>query len=125
MAESGWSDELKQRVISMYLDYEPTPDNSMEMVKEVVKDLKEDGIDKTVNGVRMILSKADAYIKKTPAAKVEDKDKKPKKMSKADAVKNLRNAILDVGADVDDGIIGKMTGIAAEYFTGVINASNR
>lgn len=124
MAETNWTDDLKQQVISMYLDYEPTPENSMELVKRVVEDLEGEGISKTVNGVRMILNKAEVYIKKaTTTKKDDDGEKKPKKPSKADAVVELKAAIEKTGVEVDDGIISKMTGIAAGYFTKVINAT--
>lgn len=121
MAESSWTDELKAQVIEDYLAGDPTPDNSMDLVKAIAED-----IGKTVNGVRMILSKADVYVKKTPSTTSTTKDdgeKKEKKMSKADAVAALKAAIEEAGAEVDDKVIDKITGIAAQYFTGVIKAA--
>ena len=40
----------------------PTPETSMEVVKEIAEEL-----DESPNGVRMILTKAGVYVKKTPA----------------------------------------------------------
>ena len=57
MAENEWTDELKQQVIEAYEALEPTPETTMDAVKEVANDF-----DKTANGVRMILSKDSVYL---------------------------------------------------------------
>ena len=48
----------------MYEEAEPTPETSMEIVKDIAEEL-----DESPNGVRMILTKAGVYVKKTPATK--------------------------------------------------------
>ena len=58
----AWTDEKKAEAIEAYQDAEPTPETSMEIVKEIADDLGE-----SPNGVRMILTKAGVYVKKTPA----------------------------------------------------------
>jgi predicted transcriptional regulator len=60
----AWTDESKAEAVQMYQDSEPTPETSMEVVKEIADHLGE-----SPNGVRMILTKAGVYVKKTPAAK--------------------------------------------------------
>ena len=60
----AWDDEKKAQAVSMYEEQEPTPETSMEIVKSIA-----DEIDESPNGVRMILTKAGVYVKKTPAAK--------------------------------------------------------
>lgn len=113
---ADWSDELKEKAKTMYLERNPTPENSMDIVKEVAEEL-----DKTANGVRRILSTAKVYIKKeTTTATKTDSGDKPKKISKADAVSGLVEAIKSTGQEVNDDIIGKLTGLAATYFTGII-----
>jgi len=46
----AWTDESKQEAIDMYTAEEPTPENSMEIVKDIAAELGE-----SPNGVRMIL----------------------------------------------------------------------
>ena len=59
----AWDDDKKAAVIAAYEEQNPTPENSMEIVKEIADEYEE-----SPNGVRMILSKAGVYVKKTPAA---------------------------------------------------------
>ena len=59
----AWDDEKKAAVIQAYTDADPTPENSMDIVAEIADEYEE-----SPNGVRMILSKAGVYVKKTPAA---------------------------------------------------------
>ena len=61
---STWTDETKQEAVDMYVEESPTPENSMEIVADIAEQLGQ-----TPNGVRMILTKAGVYVKKTPAAK--------------------------------------------------------
>ena len=58
----AWDDDKKAAVIAAYEEQNPTPENSMEIVKEIADEYEE-----SPNGVRMILSKAGVYVKKTPA----------------------------------------------------------
>ena len=60
----AWTDEAKAQAVEMYTAEEPTPENSMEVVKEIAAELGE-----SPNGVRMILTRAGVYVKKTPATK--------------------------------------------------------
>ena len=60
----AWDDDKKAEAVRMYEDMNPTPETSMEIVKGIA-----DEIDESPNGVRMILTKAGVYVKKTPAAK--------------------------------------------------------
>ena len=58
----AWTDESKQEAVEMYNEAEPTPETSMEIVKDIAEHLGE-----SPNGVRMILTKAGVYVKKSPA----------------------------------------------------------
>lgn len=116
MAENEWTDELKQEVIEAYEALEPTPETTMDAVKEVANDFG-----KTANGVRMILSKAGVYVKKTTATA----DKKAtgtgaKRVNKAEAIAELKKAIEAAGKEVDDDICDRLTGKAAVYITGLL-----
>lgn len=117
----AWDDEKKAQAVQMYLDGEPTPDNSMEIVKEIAETLEE-----SPNGVRMILTKAEVYVKKAPATKSASSGSSTGggRVSKAAAQEALVAAITDAGQAVDDEIISKMTGKAAQYFTTVLSAIN-
>lgn len=119
---STWTEELKQKVIDMYQEAEPTPETSTEIVKTIAEE-----IEMSPNGVRMVLSQAGVYVKKEPAAGTKTSTKKAadggegtKRVSKEAAIAELRKIIEDKGADVDDDILSKLTGKAAQYFTKVI-----
>ena len=115
----AWTDESKQEAIEMYQDSEPTPETSMEIVKEIAEHLGE-----SPNGVRMILTKAGVYVRKTPAARSSGGSSGGGRVSVADAQSSLTSALSDAGQDIDEAIISKLTGKAAVYFTTVVNNLN-
>lgn len=117
----AWTDEKKQQVIDRYLELEPTPENSVELVQQIAEEVEE-----TVNGVRLILSKAGVYVKKVAATSSTSKatgDAKTARVSKADAIEKLTSAIVETGVEVDEEILGKLTGKAALYLAKVITAA--
>ena len=114
----SWTDEKKQEVIDMYVGEEPTPENSMEIVADIAEQVEE-----SPNGVRMILTKAGVYVRKTPAAKSSG-GSGGGRVSVADAQASLTSALSDAGQEIDEAIISKLTGKAAMYFAGVISAVN-
>ena len=116
----AWTDEAKEQAIEMYQDGEPTPETSMEIVKDIAEELGE-----SPNGVRMILTKAGVYVRKTPAAKSSGGSTGGGRVSVADAQEKLTSALSDAGVEVDSAIIGKLTGKAAVYFTTVIDSLNK
>ena len=116
----AWDDDKKAQAVSMYEEAEPTPETSMEIVKDIAEEL-----DESPNGVRMILTKAGVYVKKTPAAKSSSGSTGGStRVSKAAAAEALIAALGDAGQEVDEEIIGKLTGKASQYFTKVITAIN-
>jgi transposase-like protein len=114
----SWTDEKKQEAIDMYVGEEPTPENSMEIVADIAEQLEE-----SPNGVRMILTKAGVYVRKTPAAKSSG-GSGGGRVSVADAQASLTDALNDAGQEIDSAIISKLTGKAAVYFTSVVNNLN-
>jgi hypothetical protein len=116
----AWTDESKAQAVELYTEAEPTPETSMEIVKDIADELGE-----SPNGVRMILTKAGVYVKKAPAARASSSNGSgTARVSKADAQNTLKGALTDAGQESDDDIIDKLTGKAAIYFAGVINAIN-
>jgi transposase-like protein len=115
----AWTDESKAEAVEMYTASEPTPDTSMEVVKEIADELGE-----SPNGVRMILTRAGVYVKKTPASKSTGSSTGGGRVSKADAQEALSAALSDAGMEVDDSIISKLTGKAAVYITGIVEKLN-
>ena len=116
----AWTDESKAQAVEMYTEAEPTPETSMEIVKDIAEELGE-----SPNGVRMILTKAGVYVKKSPATGAsKSTGGGTARVSKADAAETLSAAISDAGQEVDNDIISKLTGKASVYFTGIINAIN-
>ena len=111
----AWTDESKAEAVQMYTDANPTPETSMEVVKEIAEEL-----DESPNGVRMILTKAGVYVKKTPAKSSGTSTGTSTRVSKAAAVEDLSAAITDMGGEVDEDIVSKLTGKAAMYFAGLL-----
>lgn len=117
----AWDEDKRAEAVSMYEEAEPTPENSMEIVKQIAEDLGE-----SPNGVRMVLTKAGVYVKKAPAASGSSKSSGSggTRVSKAAAVEALSAALSDAGQEVDEDIVSKLTGKAAQYFTNIIQALN-
>jgi hypothetical protein len=113
----AWDDDKKAEAVKLYEAAEPTPETSMEIVKEIAEEL-----DESPNGVRMILTKAGVYVKKTPAAKAASTGATGgTRVSKVAAQEALTAAITDAGKVADDEIISKLTGKAAQYFTTLLS----
>lgn len=114
---SEWTDELKQEVVEAYESRDPTPENTMDIVVELAEEY-----DKTPNGIRMILTKAEVYVKKVAAKAAAKSGTGGTRVNKADAIAALGAVIEAEGGDVDDEILSRLTGKAAVYFTGVIKS---
>lgn len=116
---SDWTDELRAEVIEKYTKAKPTPENSVEIVQEIAEE-----IDKTPNGVRMILTKAGVYLKKetTSGGTSKTPNTGGTRTSKADSMAALTKAIEALGLEPDKAIIEKLTGKAALYFADVIGS---
>lgn len=112
----AWSEDKKAEAVAMYIRAEATPENSMEIVKEIAEELEE-----SPNGVRMILTKAGCYVKKASGSETSAAPKEGStKVSKAAAFEQLNAAIKAVGLEPDASIIEKLTGKAALYFASVL-----
>lgn len=117
----AWDDERRALAIKLYQEQEPTPANSMEVVAEVAESMGE-----SVNGVRLILTKAGVYVKKEESSKTATTSDSKKagsstRVSKEDAQAKLIAALEAAGKDVDQDIISKLTGKAAVYFAGLFS----
>lgn len=117
-----WTPELKAQVIEQYLAAEPTGDTSTEIIKDIA-----DEIEMSPNGVRMILTQAKVYVKKTAGATTTKPSTTktgdaPKRVSKESAIADLKAAIEARSAPVDEDILSKLTGKAAVYFLSVLQA---
>jgi len=115
MSGKDWTDELRAEVVEAYLAQNPTPENTMEVVKQVAEQF-----DKTSNGVRLVLTRENVYVKKeVKSASASDKDSgdKPKRLNKAEAISDLKKAIEKAGHDIDSDICDRLTGKAAVYIT--------
>ena len=110
--KSMWDDERRNQAVEAYTEANPTPENSMEIVREIA-----DSMGETPNGVRMVLTKAEVYIKKAATATKASGSDKPARVSKDDSLAALRAVIEESGGELDDGIISRKTGKAAIYFT--------
>lgn len=135
---SAWTEALKTEVIAQYVevmtnDYTTDADrsaNSSQVVEAIVNKLKAgDMPGATVNGVRMILVKAGVFHKKSATAAGEksatstggEKAAGAKRVSKADAHQELINLINTIDAAlVDEEVITKLTGKAAQYVSSIL-----
>jgi hypothetical protein len=116
----AWTDEKKKVAVLHYEAREATPETSMEIVKEIAEELEE-----SPNGVRMILTRAGVYVKKSPATKNGGQSTGGTgRVSKQAMQEQLIAAITDAGQPVDEDIIDKLSGKAAQYLAGVISAIN-
>lgn len=125
MVENAWTDELRTKVRQMYLDGNPTEENTTQLLEEISEETG-----KTINGIRTILQgkPENIYVKKAKAVVTtgtKSAESKTPRTSKADAIKSLHDAIEAAGQEIDAEIIDKMTGKAAIYFAGVINTINK
>ncbi len=112
----AWDDDKRAEVVAQYEGADPTPETSMEIVKEIA-----DSVGESPNGVRMILTKAGVYIKKDTTSTTTANGSKGKRVSKVAAHAKLFAEITSAGQEPDMEIIGKMTGKAAEYLSDVIS----
>ena len=117
----AWDDDKKAQAVSMYEEQDPTPETSMEIVKDIA-----DELDESPNGVRMILTKAGVYVKKSPATNGGGNSTGGGggRVSKQAMQEELIAAISDAGQAVDNDIIDKLSGKAAQYLAGAITAIN-
>mgnify|MGYP003572540732 FL=1 len=122
-----WSDEIKASVVKKYLDAKPTPETSTQIIENIAEAL---GDSYTVNGVRIILVKSknedgsSVYVKKDSNTTTKTDGTKSTRVNKTEAINGLKDLIEGAGLEIDEDIIGKMTGKAAVYFTSVITAIN-
>jgi transposase-like protein len=117
---SDWDDEKRAQAVKMYQEREPTPENSMDLVKEIAEEL---GV--SPNGVRMILSKEGVYVKKSPSAASTTETKSGgTRVSKEEAHSRLTKAIEAKGGVADADIVSKLTGKAALYFAEILENRN-
>lgn len=123
----AWTDEKKEAVVNEYKEIMETQfaddkergDATIEVVKQLAEKHGE-----TTNGTRMILTKAGVYIKKTPTATAKASGSSGKRVNKAEAIQTLKNSISAIDPElVDEDILEKLTGKAANYFVSVLNTA--
>ena len=112
----AWDDDKRAEVVAQYEGADPTPETSMEIVKEIA-----DSVGESPNGVRMILTKAGVYIKKDTTSNAAAGSTKGKRVSKVAAHAKLFAEITSAGQEVDADIIDKLSGNAAMYLADVIS----
>lgn len=106
-----WTDETKAEAVAMYLKAKPTPETSMDVVGDVGAEL---GF--SPNSVRMILSKAGVYITKSAAPGKAKATTGGTRVSKEAAHATLIEKLEAAGKEVNEEVITKLTGKAAQYF---------
>ncbi len=110
---AGWTDEDKAKVIAAYKGANPTPETSTEIIKDIAEE-----VEQSPNGIRMILVQAGVYVKKDAATTTKKEGASTegtKRVSKESQIAALRKAIEDMGKEVNDEVLDKLTGKAAAY----------
>lgn len=115
-----WTPELKAEAIAQYVERiaeflpEDQPLHTLDVVAELATEY---GF--TKNSMRGVIQQSEHYVR---AAKKEVVSDKPasKRPNKAQALAELKSAISDGNAEVNEEILGKLTGLEAVYFTSVI-----
>ena len=90
---------LKHRQSKCIRNKNPPLKHQWRLVKDIADELGE-----SPNGVRMILTKAGVYVRKTPAAKSSGGSTGGGRVSVADAQASLTSALSDAGQEVDEAI---------------------
>ena len=116
-----WTPELKAEAISQYVERinEYLPEDQPAHTLEVIAELAA-AYGFTKNSMRGVIQQSEHYVKaakKAPAASEKPASKRP---NKTQALADLNAAIADGGAEVNEELIEKLTGIEAVYFTQVI-----
>lgn len=119
----AWDDDKRSAVVEAYEKANPTPDNSMEIVKQIADEFGE-----SANGVRMVLTKAGVYVKKSEGTTKSASTAKAAtgtRVSKAGAQEAITAALRDAGQEIDEDVVSKLTGKAAMYFATIISNLNK
>ena len=123
----AWTQEKKDALIAKYVETmeneydtdEARANASMEVVEELAEEVGE-----SVNGTRVILGRAGVYIKKSAAVAATKAATTSKRVNKAEAIQGLKDVIVMLSNNdetvLDNEILDKLTGKAAQYFTGVL-----
>lgn len=116
----SWTEEQKASLIKEYVASNPTPENSIEICKALAEKFNQ-----SPNGVRVILTKAEVYVKKAATSTPASGETKPagegaKRVSKESQINALIATIEGLGKPVDKDVIEKLTGKAAAYFDSLL-----
>ena len=115
-----WTPELKAECIAQYAERiqefleEDRPNHTLEVIAELAAEYNF-----TKNSMRGVIQQSDVYVKAAKKVAASDKPAS-KRPNKAQSLADLKAAIADGGATVDEELLEKLTGIEAVYFTGVI-----
>lgn len=122
---SDWTPEEKDDVVARYnellAEYE-TPEDKGNAGTEICSKISQE-IGKTVNAVRIILVQAGVYQKKvtTKKAATGGGSTGGARVNKAQAHEDLKATISTLDSElVDEEVISKLTGKAAQYITSVL-----
>lgn len=108
--------ENNEEIVSAYVSSDPTPETNAEILKELGEQF---GI--SPNKVRVILTKEGVYVKKDPIeAAASSGGTSTKRGSKEAALNELRALLEEMDKPIDEDIISKLTGKAANYIISIL-----
>ena len=117
---SRWDDEdFKEQVRTAYLESEPTSETNSEILQQM-------GLDFEIspNSIRVFLAKENILVKKLTEPTVpgvKSATTGTKRISKEKVLGDLKVLIASKGKEVDNAILDKLTGKAAQYLIEVIS----
>jgi len=119
-----WTPELKAECIAQYAERiaeflpEDQPSHTLAVVAELAIEY---GFSN--NSMRGVIQQSDSYVKAAKKEKATSDKPASKRPNKAQSMADLKAAIADAGAEVNEELVEKLTGIEAVYFTSVIRAA--
>lgn len=122
----SWTDEQREEAVARYLTavegLEGT--EAYDAGRAVITEMA-DEFERSAVSVQTIISRSGNYIAKPAGATASSSgEKKATRVSKADAIADLRSRIEAIDPDlVDDAILDKLTGKAAVYIASVLNSA--
>ena len=116
---ADWNDEgFKNDLKKAYLEAKPTHEAN----SEILRDLAE-LFDVSANAIRVFLVRENVYVKQTVEAVSTDNTEVTgtKRVPKEATINKLKKLIEEKGKPVDDAILDKLTGKAAQYIITLIS----
>lgn len=115
---ADWNNEgFKEDLKKAYLESNPTPEANAEILKDLA-----DLFDVSANAIRVFLVRENIYVKQSVEALESAQEVTgTKRVPKEATINKLKKLIEEKGKPIDDAILDKLTGKAAQYIITLIS----